>query len=390
MRSDPNSERLQREFEVIRDGNDVVITFKMREPGIKLGMGDLYRLNPDTDYFEGSVKMRVSIDELRQAGMENRAPRFSYDQRPQGRFHIENFRFDPGALEQRVEGAHLNQTLDQAIALGPNLIGDGRWNGLVGSMRRRIEHEQLTMRFDRDGVELTRNYSKLFPTTDGERGKLTMVVNGQVQRIDWRHPENAPNPLLVVTNDDLDQAMQLSKLIDHSIIQDIGFEAGLSLGARPGDDHRYQRGQFRVELTRVNQGVDEPYIDVKLSQAMRLDQNSPNERIIQRGENNAPPPPTNVTMTLRVKVSDLENGTPQNFEVVEKPKLEILPYPNLGGNQGNVGGINPNINQDGVGDGNQVNVGGDVNPGNVDPNDLILQLDPNDPNNQEGVVIVNQ
>jgi hypothetical protein len=122
---------------------------------------------------------------------------------------------------------------------------------------------------------------------------------------------------------------------------------------------------------------------------MRFDHNAPNERIIQRGENGALPPPTNVTVTLRVKVSDLQNGTPQNFEVVEKPKLELAPFPNLGGNQGNVGGINPNINQDGVDDGNQVNVG-DVNPGNVDPNDLVMQLDPNDPNNLQGIVIVNQ
>jgi hypothetical protein len=124
---------------------------------------------------------------------------------------------------------------------------------------------------------------------------------------------------------------------------------------------------------------------------MRLDQNAPSERIIERGENGAPPLPSRVTMTLRVKLSDLDNGTPQNFEVVEKPKLEIAPYPNLGGNQGNVGGVDPNINQDGVGDGNdQVNVGGDVGPGNVNPNDLILQLDPNDPNNQQGVVIFDQ
>jgi hypothetical protein len=357
----------------------------------------MYRLNPDTDYFEGSVKMRVSIDELRQAGTDNRAPRFIYDQQPKGRFHIENFRPDPEALEQRIEGARLDQTLDQAIALGPNLIGDGRWNGFVGTMRHRIEHEQLTMRFDRNGVERTRNYSKLFPTTEGERGKLTMVVNGEVQRIDWRHPENAPNPLLMVTNDDRDQAMQLSKLIDHSIIYDIGFEAGLALGAIPGNDHRYQSDRFRVELTNVNNEDREPCIDIKLSQGMRFNQNNPYERIIQHGENGAPPLPTNVTMTLRVKVSDLDQGNPQNFEVVEKPKLELAPFPNPGGNQGNVGGINPNVNQDDIGDDNQVNVGGGNNQVNVggddnqvNPNDLILQLDPNDPNNQQGVVIFNE
>jgi hypothetical protein len=235
-----------------------------------------------------------------------------------------------------------------------------------------------------------------------------MVVNGQVQRIDWRHPENAPNPLLMVTNDDRDQAMQLSKLIDHSIIYDIGFEAGLALGAIPGNDHRYQSDRFRVELTNVNNEDGEPCIDIKLSQGMRFNQNNPYERIIQRGENGAPPLPTNVTMTLRVKLSDLQNGTPQNFEVVEKPKLELAPFPNSGGNQVNVGGNNPNVNQDDIGDDNQVNVddgnnqvnvggddnqvnvGGGVNQGNVDQNDLILQLDPNDPNNQQGVVIFNE
>jgi hypothetical protein len=141
---------------------------------------------------------------------------------------------------------------------------------------------------------------------------------------------------------------------------------------------------------------------------MRFNQNNPYEQIIQRGEDGAPPLPTNVTMTLRVKVSDLDQRNPQNFEVVEKPKLELAPFPNLGGNQGNVGGINPNVNQDDIGDDNQVNVddgnnqvnvggddnqvnvGGGVNQGNVDPNDLNLQLDPNDPNNQQGFVIVNQ
>jgi hypothetical protein len=165
---------------------------------------------------------------------------------------------------------------------------------------------------------------------------------------------------MTVTNDP-DQAMQLSKLIDHSIIQDIGFEAGLGLGAQPGDQHRYQRDQFRVELTRVDQNVDEPYIDVKLSQAMRLDQNSPGERLIQRGENGAPPLPTRVSMTLRIKISDLQDGMPQNFTVVEKPKLELVPPPHM------LGGVN-------------------VNP-NPQNQNLVLEIDPDQGN--EGFVIVN-
>lgn len=390
---DTKSMRMQREFEVVREGDDVVITHRQREPKwLWSSLDGTYRLNPDTDYHEVSVTMRVSIEELRQAGVEGRAPQITYDQRPIGRIHIENFQPDPNRMGQRIEGRR-DQTLDQAIGLGTDLIDDDRWNGFVDQMRHRVEREQSTMRVERDGVEMTRNYFNLFPRTQlqQDEGKLTIFVNGEQQPVDWQHPGNGPNPPLMMVTDNLDQAMQLSKLIDHSIIQDIGFEAGLALGAQPGAQHRYQHDRFRVELTRVDQDVDEPYIDVKLSQGMRLDQNSPGDRIIQRGENGAPPLPTNVTTTLRVKVSDLQNGTPQNFEVVEKPKLEIAPFPNLGGNQGDVDDINPNINQDGLGDGNnQVNVGGDVDQGNVNPNDLILQLDPDDPNNQQRVVILNQ
>jgi len=121
---------------------------------------------------------------------------------------------------------------------------------------------------------------------------------------------------------------------------------------------------------------------------MKLDQNSQGERIIQRGENNAPPLPSRVSVTLRVKISDLQEGTPQNFTVQEKPKLELVPPPPplVGGNVN----VDPNpenlvLQLDELPPPNPGVV--NVNP-NPNPQNLVLQVDPNQDN--QGFVIVNQ
>ena len=62
-----------------------------------------------------------------------------------------------------------------------------------------------------------------------------------------------------------------------------------------------------------NDGDGDPFIDVKLSQTMKL-QNLPLEGV-------DPNERVEMTVTLRVKVSDLENKEPWNFTVVEKPNL---------------------------------------------------------------------
>jgi hypothetical protein len=236
---------------------------------------------------------------------------------PTIKFHVEGYRGEPrGWMERPIEGARRFQTFNEVVQFEGNVIGDDRWNRIEQRMKERVINEQQLIRLTPGGQQIARNFVDLFPVTEfGQTsGKLSLSIDGVPQPIDWQQFEQAPQTLVGVVGGDNDEqtnnrVVQLSKLLDRSIIDDLAQETALSLGGKPQDLHG--REQYDVDLRRVDiEG--EPGIEIKLSQGFRLD------RLVPGG-----PPPTVVTTTLRVKLSDLDEGHPENFTVVQRPKVDF-------------------------------------------------------------------
>ncbi len=282
----------------------------------------VHQLSPETDYIDSGVTIAVSIDELRKAGQEGRVPEFTYAVEPWARMHVEGFEGKKTDWEITPDpNARDLGTVYNALLTGPNrprLVGTQDWQDFVGQMKDRVKTEPL-IRFSEGGLQTTHHFLDTAP-------KLSLRIDGQPQ--DTSRPEVAQEKLLKATNGDRQQAEQLTKLLDRYIIDDICKLGASSIGATPEQiKNSLKTGEYEVEIfQREGKGIpdtdgyEEPYLEVKLSQRV-------NPSAFLPGPEGDEYPRVNISTTLKVKLSDLTAGTPENFEVIEPPKLELSRQP---------------------------------------------------------------
>jgi hypothetical protein len=140
----------------MRTGNDVEITyttekflsgFMVQDPDT--GMYSIHGTSPWTDRIKTSTTIKVSLDELLQAGLDGRVPNFEFLRPANARLQVESY--------TGIVNASINTDvpkiyrLQDAISAGEDL--PGRWDQFDQAMRSRIGGQQV-VRFTNNGTPI--------------------------------------------------------------------------------------------------------------------------------------------------------------------------------------------------------------------------------------------
>ena len=317
------------DLKVSRDGDSLVITYSGRQrttnlvepPAGNPPVQNIHKLS-ETDHLQSEVTLRVPIGELRLAGAEGRVPEFTYDAPPRVWLHIDGFvKSPPGWNDRPDPNAMRVGGVNEALLLDGSSVGDRDWARFEEDMRRRVETGQL-VQFGNTDQQSAPHYIDL------ARSRFDLRINGETQRVG--PPHRSHEHLLRAVNNDRQQAEQLSRLLDRYVIDDMCNLVGQSLGASYDQVRTYFKlRDYAVDIVSVpGHGDEEPYLDIRLSSRVRTDQflDGPDGQY----------PDVKVGMRLKIKLSDLTNGTPENFEVLERAKLEPAPKPRIVDQQVNI------------------------------------------------------
>jgi len=367
--------------EISRDGDTIYIRYYKERDLIEFSDGETLRhLSPQTDYFDFEATIAVNIDELRRAGAKDEVPKFEFVKPPKGRLHIESS-CEPSELP--VPGSVPLMTTNEALQR-PSLLTDDDWAKQERSFRKRISEQHVVLfGTGEDDAPVPFSFDAFVRShtlqvrVDGEARTLTSLhpIEGQLGA-----PESSEQPYLAfsdVTGGE-NEAMELAKLIDRELIMQFAREALMMNGLSYNQARHVMVSDFRVDLTRIDEDGQES-VEIKLSTAIDPDDDQHEAFHKLPGDERE----YWVSMTLRVTLEDLRNGTPENFTVVRRPFLEAFGPPVEGLDPPAVEG--PDVLQDqdeNVGDGNV----GNQNNDNV-PNENIVEVNQNVGN--ENVVDVN-
>jgi hypothetical protein len=291
---------------IVRNGNNLQITYtkKTALTGmlVQEDNGDFVKhmTSPWTDYVTSSTTIEVSLDELRTAGLEGRVPRFEFLAPPSGRLHIENYR----GSDERNPNNRIVRLMD-AIQGGEGL--PGRWDEFDVAMRARVKGQEL-VRYSNDGWPIS---ECLY---DKSRAITLKIGEEPSERIPQELRTRSHERFVGVAGNE-NRAIQLSRLVDTALVDAFCEELGYAVGATSSQLNAYLGKEYEFSFDRVV--VDNvQMVEITMSQDLRTSG-------FLDPPNDMPNPRIQGSMTIRIPLSELDNGHPENFTVVRRPHFEM-------------------------------------------------------------------
>jgi hypothetical protein len=214
--------------------------------------------------------------------------------------HIENYR---GRDELNPNDRIVRLT--DAIQRGGGL--PGRWDEFDVAMRARVKGQEL-VRYGNDGWPIS---ECLY---DKSRAIALKIGEEPPERIPQQMRTRSHERFLGVAGNEK-KAIQLSRLVDTTLVDEFCQELGYAVGATGAQLNGYLRQEYEFSFDRVV--VDNvEMVEITMSQDLRTQNflnppdNMENARVVG-------------SMTIRVPLTELENGHPENFIVVRRPHFEI-------------------------------------------------------------------
>jgi hypothetical protein len=301
--------RINTDISILRNGNDLEISYttvKFLNGFVVYDPDDGYVSHGTshwTDRIVVSTTIKVSIDELHQAGIDGRVPQFEFLAPPNARLQVQNY---TGVIDRSVKtGVETIDDLEVAISRGENL--PGRWDQFEQAMMSRVRGQQV-IRVTNDGIPIA-------PCLRENAPSLTLQIGQDApQGVLEQEAGSVHERFLGLVEGDQYRVSQLSRLIDTTIVDDFCEELGRAVGASPREMENSLEGGYRFSLQTV-QINNESMVEITMSQNL--------DTSILFPPTDGPNRSIQGSMTIRVPFSALDSGHPENFTVVTRPHFEI-------------------------------------------------------------------